>query len=97
MNIGKYQQKLSDWMRYKRYSEQSIKAYVLCIGKFLQHFENEVTKPREISSEKIKKFLTAFTQPNTHKAYLSAIKLFYASEIEMQIENLNNTSNTITG
>ena len=60
MNIGKYQQKLSEWMRYKRYSEQSVKAYVSCIGKFLQHFEGEATKPSEISAEKIKKFLTCF-------------------------------------
>lgn len=78
MQIGKYQQKLSDYMRYKRYSENSIKNYVSCIGKFLQHFEKEATKPSEISSEKIKKFLSNLTGSNTHKAYLCAINLFYA-------------------
>lgn len=76
MNIGIYQQKLSDWMRYKRYAQNSIDSYVACIGKFLAYFENEATKPSEISSEKIKQFLTELT-PNTHKAYLSSIKLFY--------------------
>lgn len=76
MNVGIYQTKLSEWMQYKRYSEVSIKNYVSCIGKFLQYFENEATKPSEISAEKIKKFLTTL-HPNTHKAYLSAIKLFY--------------------
>lgn len=77
MNIGIYQQKLSEWMTYKRYSKESIKNYVSCIGKFLQYFEGEATKPSEISAEKIKRFLAGFYQPNTHKAYLSAIKLFY--------------------
>lgn len=77
MNIGNYQQQLSEWMTYKRYSNESIKNYVSCIGKFLHYFEEEATKPSEISAEKIKRFLTRFDQPNTHKAYLSAIKLFY--------------------
>jgi site-specific recombinase XerD len=77
MNIGIYQQKLSDYMRYKRYSENSVKNYVSCIGRFLQHFEADATKPSEISAEKIKLFLTSFADTNTHKAYLSAIKLFY--------------------
>lgn len=76
MNIGIYKQKLSEWMQYKRYSERSIENYISCIGKFLQYFEAEATKPSEISAEKIKLFLTTL-KPNTHKAYLSAIKLFY--------------------
>lgn len=77
MNIGNYQRQLSDYMKYKRYSENSIKNYVSCIGKFLKYFENEATKPSEISSDKIMKFLTRFSDVNTHKAYLSSIKLFY--------------------
>jgi integrase/recombinase XerD len=77
VNIGIYQQKLSDYMKYKRYSECSIKNYVSCIGKFLKHFEKEATKPSEISAEKIKLFLSTMDRSNTHKAYLSAIKLFY--------------------
>lgn len=77
MQIGKYQQKLSDYMAYKRYSQNSIKNYVSCIGKFLQHFEKEATKPSEISSEKIKMFLSKMEHSNTHKAYLCSIKLFY--------------------
>lgn len=77
MNIGNYQRQLSEWMLYKRYSPNSIKAYVSCIGKFLAAFETEATKPSEISAEKIKRFLAAFSDANTHKAYLSAIKLFY--------------------
>lgn len=77
MNIGNYQRQLSEYMKYKRYSPNSIKAYVSCIGKFLAAFENEATKPSEISAQKIKKFLAGFSDANTHKAYLSAIKLFY--------------------
>jgi len=88
MNIGNYQRQLSDWMKYKRYSPESIKNYVSCIGKFLQYFESEATKPSEISADKIKRFLTQFQQPNTHKSYLSAIKLFY-DKIGNQPNKLN--------
>lgn len=78
MQIGKYQQKLSDYMKYKRYAKNSIDNYVSCIGKFLKHFENEATKPSEISADKIKAFLAGLNGANTHKAYLCAINLFYS-------------------
>lgn len=78
MNVGNYTNKLSEWMRYKKYSDESIKNYVSCLGKFLKYFENEATKPSEISADMIKKFLTEFKEPNTHKGYLCAIKLFYS-------------------
>lgn len=78
MNIGNYTKQLSDWMSYKRYSQESIKNYVSCLGKFLNNFEKEATKPSEISATKIKLFLTGIKEPNTHRAYLSAIKLFYS-------------------
>lgn len=77
MNIGNYQRQLSEYMEYKRYSPNSIKAYVSCVGKFLAAFESQATKPSEISASKIKKFLAGLSDANTHKAYLSAIKLFY--------------------
>jgi len=77
MNIGNYTSKLSEWMIYKKYSNESVKNYVSCLGKFLKHFDNQATKPSEISAEKIQAFLSTFKEPNTHKAYLCAIKLFY--------------------
>jgi len=77
MNIGNYQRQLSDWMKYKKYSPESISNYVTCVGKFLKYFETEATKPSEISAVQIKKFLSTKQQVNTHKAYLCAIKLFY--------------------
>jgi len=77
MNIGNYTAKLSEWMNYKKYSPESVKNYTSCLGKFLKHFESEATKPSEISAEKIQAFLATFKEPNTHKAYLCAIKLFY--------------------
>ena len=61
MNIGNYQRQMSDYMRYKKYSDESIKNYVSSIGKFLQYFENEATKPSEISADKIRKFLSTKT------------------------------------
>lgn len=77
MNIGKYQEKLTEYMAYRKYSQASIKNYVSCLGKFLGHFEGQATKPSEISKEKIIAFLSRFKSSNTHKAYLSTIKLFY--------------------
>lgn len=77
MNIGNYQRQLSEYMKYKRYSPESVRNYVSSIGKFLKHFEKEATKPSEISAEKIKVFLGEFKNPYTHKAYLCSIKLFY--------------------
>jgi integrase/recombinase XerD len=78
MNIGIHQTKLSEYMHYKRYSENSIQNYVSCLGNFLKYFEKQATKPSEISVDKIKIFLTEIPTVNTHKAYLSAIKLFYS-------------------
>lgn len=88
MKIGNYTTKLSEWMEYKRYSKESIKNYVSCLGKFLKHFENKATKPSEISAEKIKLFLTQFKEVNTHRGYLCAIKLFY-SKIGNQPDKLD--------
>jgi site-specific recombinase XerD len=65
-------------MVYKKYSPESIKNYVSCLGKFLHYFGNVATKPNEISAEQIKKFLSEFKEANTHKGYLCAIKLFYS-------------------
>ena len=78
MNVGNYTNKLSEWMIYKKYSKESVKNYISCLGKFLTYFENEATKPSEISAEQIKKFLSRFKEANTHKGYLCAIKLFYS-------------------
>jgi len=88
MNVGNYTKQLSDWMEYKRYSPESVKNYVSCLGKFLTHFEKEATKPSEISAEKIKKFLAQFKETNTHRAYLCSIKLFY-SKIGNQPDKLD--------
>lgn len=45
MNVGNYTNKLSEWIRYKKYSPESIKNYVSCLGKFLEYFKNKATKP----------------------------------------------------
>jgi hypothetical protein len=77
MNIGNYQRRLSDYMKYKRYAHNSISNYVSCVGKFLKYFENGATKPSEISAKNIISFLSKLADVSTHKAYLCAIKLFY--------------------
>lgn len=92
MNIGNYTRQLTDSIRYKRYSENTVSSYVACITKFLQHFEKQgYTKPSEISADNIKKFLGAINNAGTHKAYLCAIKYFY-SEVGRQPRKLDNVN-----
>lgn len=35
MNIGNYTRQLTESIRYKRYSENTVNSYVACITKFL--------------------------------------------------------------
>jgi integrase/recombinase XerD len=77
MNTGKYINKLSEYMIYKKYSECSLKTYISNITLFLESFQGIATKPTEISRKDIIEFLSEIQSPNTHKSYLSAIKLFY--------------------
>lgn len=77
MNIGKYTTQLSEYMIYKKYALNSIENYVSSIRIFLECFKNSATKPSEISKNDIIKFLSDISSSNTHKSYLSAIKLFY--------------------
>lgn len=77
MNVGKYVSELSEYMNYKKYSNNSIENYTSSLKIFLNSFEDLATKPSEITKKDIIKFLSKIESVNTHKAYLSAIKLFY--------------------
>lgn len=78
MNTGKYCQLFSDDLRLKNYSERTIANYKWQVNMFLRQFENDATKPTEISERQIKEWLLQAETINTRKQRLSALKLFYS-------------------
>jgi integrase/recombinase XerD len=77
MNIGKYLQMYSEDLKFKNYSENTIKNYVSQVNLFLTHFNKSATKPSEINERQIKQWIMQAQTINTRKHRLSAIKLFY--------------------
>lgn len=77
MNIGKYVQLYSEDLRFKNYSENTIKNYASQVELFLKYFQDMATKPSEISESKIKEWLMLANSINGRKHRLSAVKLFY--------------------
>jgi site-specific recombinase XerD len=59
------------------YSENTVRAYVEQIQKFLKYFEPVASKPSEISAKQIKEYLSSLGSYSYHKAALCAIKYFY--------------------
>jgi integrase/recombinase XerD len=82
MNIGKYISLFTEDLRYKNYAENTIKNYTSQIKLFLEAFNIKVTKPSEINSEEIKKWLLETNTINSRKHKLSAVKLFYRYTIK---------------
>jgi len=78
MNIGKYVERYSEDLRLKNYCDETIKNYCSQVKLFLEHFNNDVTKPSEISERQIKKWLLNSTSTALLKHKISAIKLFYS-------------------
>ena len=64
-------------MEYKKYSPNSIENYCSCLGKFLAYYNSKYTEPIKIPANELVSYLSSFKEVNTHKANLSAIKLFY--------------------
>ncbi len=77
MEIPNNIEKLRNYMGYKKYSEQSIKNYCSCLGKFLSSYSGKYSEPIKIPSSELIKYLGSFNEVNTHKANLSSLKLFY--------------------
>ena len=77
MNIGKYVQLYSEDLRFRNYSENTIKNYVTQVELFLKYFNSEVTKPSEITEKRIKAWLMLAKTINSMKHRISAVKLFY--------------------
>lgn len=77
MEIPNNVQRLRNYMEYKKYAANSIEVYCSCLSKFLSVQSVKYTEPVKIPAEAIIGYLASFKDVNTHKANLSAIKLFY--------------------
>lgn len=86
MKIGKYTQLFTEDLRLKNYANNTIKNYVAQIELFLKHFDNQATKPSEISERKIKEYLLLAKSTNSMKHRLSALKLFYQLTIRQPMK-----------
>lgn len=77
MNIGRYVKMYSDDLRFANYSDNTIRNYSAQVELFLRYFNEQVTKPSEISEKKIKEWLMLANTTNSMKHRISAVKLFY--------------------
>lgn len=75
MDISKHADDFVKEMKRRNYGEQTIQNYASCIRKFFAESSKE--HPIHINESDIKLFLGKFTEPNTQRAYHSAIKKFY--------------------
>lgn len=66
----------SNELRRKGYRDQSIKNYMSCVEKFLNHFKDK-SQPKAINESDIKSYLLLYPEHNTQRAIHSAIKCFY--------------------
>lgn len=76
MEIRNHLLQFSNEIRRKGYRDQSVKNYVSCVERFLNHFENR-PQPKAINESDIKSYLARFSEHNTQRAHHSAIKCFY--------------------
>ena len=77
MNIGRYVKVYSEDLKFKNYSENTIKNYTAQVELFLKYFNSSVTKPSEIGEKRIKDWLMLSKTTNSMKHRISAVKLFY--------------------
>lgn len=75
MNISEHTAFFEQEMKRRGFSGQTIENYSSCLKKF---FEQSVKDhPKNINENDIREFLGRFDEPNTQRAYHSAIKKFY--------------------
>lgn len=76
MEIRNHIVDFSNEIKRKGYRDQSVKNYVSCLERFLNHFHDK-PQPKAINESDIKAYLSQFSEHNTQRAHHSAIKCFY--------------------
>ena len=77
---GKYVENYQRDLKFKNYSELTIKNYSCQIWMFLNYFK--VAQPKDINQNQIKDYLITIVNINSRKHSHSAIKLFYKLTIK---------------
>ncbi len=75
MNISEHIGFFEQEMTRRNYSHQTIQNYSGCLKKFF--IQSKKDHPKNITESDIRQFLSTFNEPNTQRAYHSAIKKFY--------------------
>jgi len=75
MNISEHTRFFEQEMKRRGFSGQTIENYSSCLKKFFGQSTKD--HPKNINETEIREFLGTFDEPNTQRAYHSAIKKFY--------------------
>lgn len=75
MNISEHITFFEQEMKRRNYGQQTIENYSSCLKKFFGQSIKD--HPKNINETDIRNFLSTFDEPNTQRAYHSAIKKFY--------------------
>lgn len=75
MNISEHSNNFEQEMLRRGFSESTVESYLNCIKIFFASSSKD--HPKNISEQDIRQFLSKFEEPNTQRAYHSAIKKFY--------------------
>jgi len=75
MNISEHATFFEQEMKRRNFSIQTINNYSSCIKVFFSKSDKD--HPKNINETDIRLFLSSFDEPNTQRAYHSAIKKFY--------------------
>lgn len=75
MNISEHITRFEQEMTRRNYSKQTVEVYSSCLKKFFGNSKKD--HPKNINESDIRTFLSVFNEPNTQRAYHSAIKKFY--------------------
>lgn len=86
MNIPKYAEMYRNDLKFKNYSDNTIKNYSCQVEIFLKHFDNQFTEPSKINEQSIKNWLLQFKTRNAMCHAISALKLFYTKTIRQPLK-----------
>jgi site-specific recombinase XerD len=75
MDISAHTTFFEQEMKRRNFGQQTIDNYSSCLKKFFNQSKSD--HPKNIHEKEIRSFLSEFEEPNTQRAYHSAIKKFY--------------------
>lgn len=86
MNFPKYVELYRKDLKFKNYSENTIKNYCFQVEQFLKSAEEKFTEPSKVNGSFIKEWISKFKTRNSMCHSLSALKLFYIHTIKQPLK-----------